>query len=60
MYILVYIDIDGIVISYIIVYIQYNIWREKNIYYIGFVKQGCEKWWDELGFLWKKNCIINK
>lgn len=59
MYISAYTDIDGIVISYTIVHTQHNTWREKNIQYIGPVKQGCEKWRDESGLLWKKNRIIN-
>lgn len=33
--------------------------EKKNIQYIGPVKQGCEKWRDESGLLWKKNRIIN-
>lgn len=60
MYISAYTDIDGIVISYTIVHTQHNTWRKKNIQYIGPVKQGCEKWRDESGLLWKKNRIINK
>lgn len=60
MYISAYTDIDGIVISYTIVHTQHNTWREKNIQYIGPVKQGCEKWRYESGLLWKKNRIINK
>lgn len=28
--------------------------EKKNIQYIGPVKQGCEKWRDESGLLWKK------
>lgn len=57
MYISAYTDIDGIVISYTIVHTQHNTWREKNIQYIGPVKQGCEKWRDESGLLWKKKNV---
>lgn len=54
MYISAYTRINEIVISYTIVHTQHNTWKKKNIHYIGPVKQGGEKWRDELGLLRKK------
>lgn len=54
MYISAYTRINEIVISYTIVNTQHNTWKKKNIHYIGPVKQGGEKWRDELGLLRKK------
>lgn len=55
MYISAYTRINEIVISYTIVHTQHNTWKKKNTHYIGPVKQGGEKWRDELGLLRKKN-----
>lgn len=55
MYISAYTRINEIVISYTIVHTQHNTSKKKNIHYIGPVKQGGEKWRDELGLLRKKN-----
>lgn len=58
MYISAYTRINEIVISYTIVHTQHNTWKKKNIHYIGPVKQGGEKWRDELGLLRKKKTIL--